>query len=601
MTIPFRHKLIQFNGNARIDSPLLNNDKEWMAWWYVGLVKNKKAESQPNVLVGFRELINGAVSGKVAYANIQVTMLGQVRIGSVWKRGVCIKQVDFETRVFNVNFTQNSWQLNSFKAANTNRKDLPFDQSIYPLEYQNNDKTSLLEFPIKTGGKLVIPGIEFFARCYGCSSELKRVLVTYPWQGQESHESRLYATLDEDEIDDGSVWKVKLKQRLYNGDVVFLAHAKYDLYTEKVAKEIYSQIEIKYEPSRPNSPIPIEVAPWFQGPAQLKVKGIWFNNNKSFLALNVMGGSEPGGILIERDRTNTNKTNVPADAANAGKAWNGAPVKITTSPQIIDLTGNAEPDHGAATIEIQDVDYEILGITREIKDVVRDKAKSSRGVLTNGSEATSFATGNPHGTGKGIGYASIHAKAVMESEGMLMDMWTAMLYFKDKYPHQITSVEWFTFEDGYKTGELPKLIGLHPFDGDTDKLSGQVIRWPYASSDLKIPRGILVARMNFSGKFVHIIEIQRRRKAVEDDEGNITDRENFMGLIFIANSQADVVANVEYFMDAVRKVKGVVKNVLGKILGTKDIFQHSSSKEQEVVCEAAVVNALGKVGITLGP
>jgi hypothetical protein len=74
-----------------------------------------------------------------------------------------------------------------------------------------------------------------------------------------------------------------------------------------------------------------------------------------------------------------------------------------------------------------------------------------------------------------------------------------------------------------------------------------------------------------------------------------------MGLIFIANSQADVVANVEYFMDAVCRVKGVVKNVLGKILGTKDIFQHSSSKEQEVVCEAAVVNALGKVGITLGP
>lgn len=598
MTIPFRHKLIQFNGNARIDSPLLNNDKEWMAWWYVGLVKNKKAESQPNVLVGFRELINGAVSDKVAYANIQVTMLGQVRIGSVWKRGICIKQVDFETQVFNVDFTQNSWQLNSFKAANTNRKDLPFDQSFYPLEYQNNDKTSLLEFPIKTGGKLVIPCIEFFTRCYGCSSELKRVLVTYPWQSQKSQESRLYAPLAEGEVDDGAVWKVKLKQRLYNGDVIFLAHAKYDPYTEKVVKEIYSQIEAQYDPSRPSSPIPIKVVPWFQGAAQLKVKGIWFNNN-SFLALNVTGGSEPNGILIERDRTNTNKTNAPTDVENAGKAWNGAPIKITKLPEVVDLTGKVEPTHGTAVIEVQDVDYEVLGNAREIKDVVRDKAASSRGILTNGSEATNFATGERYGAGKGVGYASIHAKAVMESEGMLMDMWKAMLYFKDKYPKQITSVEWFTFEDGYKTGEMPKLIGLHPFDGETDKLPSQVIRWPYAGSDLKTPRGILVARMSFSGKFVYIIEIQRRRKAVEDKQGK-TDGENFMGLIFIANSQADVVANIEYFMNAVRNVKGVVRNVLGKVLGKKDIFQHSSSKEQEVACEAAVVNALSKMDITLG-
>lgn len=143
MTIPFHHRHIQFNGNTRLDSRLLNNGKEWMAWWYVGIVKNKKSESQPDVLVCFREVVNGGVSSEVAYANVQLTMLGQVRIGSVWKDGVCIKKVEFETQIFDVDFTQNTWQLNSFKSASRNRIATPFDQNFYPLEYQSNGLPTL--------------------------------------------------------------------------------------------------------------------------------------------------------------------------------------------------------------------------------------------------------------------------------------------------------------------------------------------------------------------------------------------------------------------------------------------------------------------------
>ena len=233
MTIPFNHHFTKINSSTRLDSTLLNNGKEWITWWYVGIVKNKRAETQPHVLVAFREVLADGLSEEVFHQNIQITLLGQVRVGSVWKDGFCIKQAEFAHEMFDVDFTHRAWQTNSFKSASDNKKSAPFSQSIYPLEYQNNDKTWLLEFPLPTGGKLVIPCLEYFARCYGCSGELKRVLVTYPWEDKvninaDTALKRLYAPLDEGEIDDGSVWKVKLKQRLYNGDVVFLAHAKYD-------------------------------------------------------------------------------------------------------------------------------------------------------------------------------------------------------------------------------------------------------------------------------------------------------------------------------------------------------------------------------------
>lgn len=272
MPIPFNHNLKEVNGTVRLHLPKLTNGKSWMAWWYCGVQKNKIAETQPHVLVAFRELVNGTVSDKPVLQSVLLDLLGQVRLGSVWKDGLCTHQAKFDTVEFDVDFTYKTWKTNSFLHASQEKDNLPFPLSVYPLEYPN-DKNWLLEFPLPTGGKLVIPCLEFFTRCYGRSAELKRVLATYPWHGQnEAHLSRLYAALDESEVDDGSVWKVKLKQRLHNGDVIFLAHAKYDKeYCEKVVKRIYAQIEENYDALKPNFPIPFKVVPWFQGEVDLDI------------------------------------------------------------------------------------------------------------------------------------------------------------------------------------------------------------------------------------------------------------------------------------------------------------------------------------------
>ena len=59
------------------------------------------------------------------------------------------------------------------------------------------------------------------------------MLATYDWKEVNK---RFYAPFDQS-VTHGS-WPVKLKSRMYNGDVVFLAHMKYDSYTITVNREI---------------------------------------------------------------------------------------------------------------------------------------------------------------------------------------------------------------------------------------------------------------------------------------------------------------------------------------------------------------------------
>lgn len=590
MPIPLNHELKRITKEVRLKNNLFGNDTEWMAWWYCGIYKNRSAESQPNVLVAFRELSAGGLSDEVIPRRVPLTSLGQVRIGTVWKDGVCRSEAVFDIAKFLVDFTKGAWKFTSFLEAAKEGTPPPFRQSIYQLQY-GADKNWLIEFPFSEGGKLVIPCLEFFSRCYGRSEELKRVLATYPWHGgNESHKGRLYSPLDEPE--EPGKWKVKLRRRLVNGDAVFLAHAKYDPYTEYMAKSIYAQIESKHDPKNKN-PAFIKVGPWFQGLAQIKAKGIWFDNGKSFLALQVVGCSEPDGVPIIRDRENTNKTGPIGEDADIGSAWAGAPERVLVqSPEIVDLTGDDEPDHGAPTVEIQDLDFEVLGQLRVIIDVRRDHAKSTAGAKSKGADASEFSSGEPHGGGKGVGHASIHARPVMESKGALRDMWDAMLFLQKKKPELIKSVEWFTFEDGFNKDAEMKLIGLLPFD-ENDEVGVETRNWLYFDTTNKIPRGVLIARMMVGGKMVHIIEIQRRPRKKKGKDAE----EQFKGLAFVLNDKSSFDEWMRQLRSDIRYVKGIVRRLVGTCPGNAVAFNHAPASDEQVPYEAAVMNALGKIGV----
>ena len=226
MPIKFDKPTRRIRHVVRFKGSLGENTTNWITWWYCGIVKNTAANTQPLVLIGFREVGSKGLSDEVILRRVPLTALGQFRIGSIWKGGLCRSEAVFQIETFDVTFSKEGWRLVSFSDAKYRGDSAPYPFGIHPLAF-SADKNWMIEFDLQSGGKLLIPCLEFLARCYGRSAELKRVLATYPWCGPtEVHNSRLYAPLEEKE--EPEKWKVRLRRRMVNGDVVFLAHAKYD-------------------------------------------------------------------------------------------------------------------------------------------------------------------------------------------------------------------------------------------------------------------------------------------------------------------------------------------------------------------------------------
>ena len=583
---------------VRLDALAKLGESNFMVWWYCGLYKNQFAESQPNALVGLRRLDKGALSDEVTLQRLPLTSLGQVRVGSIWTAGVSRTMVDFAVDDFEIDFRPGKWGYTSFENAYRNGVPPPYPQGIHPLQVKK-DKNWLLEFRLASGGKLVVPCLEFFSRCYGRSQELNRILATYPWKGsREAQGSRLYAPLDEAE--EPGRWKVKLRRRLNNGDITFLAHAKYDPYTEAAAKSIHAQLESEFNPDS-NAPMFISIPPWFQGPAEIRARGIWFDNNKSFLALQIIGCSDPDGILIFRDRENTNKTD-GLDPENENVAWGGVSEKIfIRPPDIVDLTGDVEPNHTAGAVDILDPDFVVLGIPRRIVDVYGKKITSKSGQKHSGSGASAYSSGEPYGEKKRVGYASIYARTIIESNGALTDMWNAALHVKSKYPEKIQSVEWFTFEDGYVSTGKPHLVGLEEISEEDEPQIPTITRnWPYKEVSLRKVRGVMIIRIVIEGVAIHIIELQRRPRKKKDVNDELKEsEESFKGLAITLKDAAEFIPWLRRFLSDVRYVRGIVQKLAPLSPGTAEAFTHKPAAFEEVPCEAAVLNALTKMGIKL--
>lgn len=402
MSIPFAFSLRQITKEIRLDT-LSKDEDPMMVWWPAAI--NKMAHgTQPSVVVAFRKIIDGTLSDVVTHRSVLLTAMGQLRTGTVWQNGQCISEVQYEEELFDVDFSPRGWRLTSFEEAFQEREQSPFPQNIYPLKY-DRDKSRLLQFHLSNGGKLIVPCLEFFSRCYGRSAEVKRVIATYPWEETtDTGKSRLFSPLGEPE-EEGK-WKVKLRRRLVNNDVVLLAHAKYDPYSQSAVKRIYAEIESQHQVSADKrTPLFINIQPWFDGEAKILVKGIRFDNGKSFLALQIAGCSDPTGEMIYRGRENANNADAPCDISDQGKAWDGVPTKGKIKrPQIFDITSESDPNFDATPVEVYDDNFVVIGEEREVIDVRKEKAQSSSGVKIAGEEAENYSTGEQYGDNGKTGY-----------------------------------------------------------------------------------------------------------------------------------------------------------------------------------------------------
>jgi len=594
------YPLKRYSQVIKLQGELFEDDKPKVAWWYHGVHTNPLKGSQPHVKIIFRELTNGMLSDYYSQKEVPITWLGQIKIGSVWEKNVSHYAMIFEQAEFIVDFSFGNYRNNSFFYAKSHNITPPFPQETYKLGYQP-DSNWMIEFDLPSKGKLVIPCLEFFSRCYGRSSEIKRVLTTYAWNVPgDGVIDRFYATINEPEVN--GVWKVKLKRRFVNSDVVFLAHLKYDKYAEKQAKLIFSTISTassnKKDPSK-RGPIFLKINPWFQEKTKLIVRGIPFDDGKSFLALHVVGCGEPGGLDIERSRENSNNPLTKGENLTP-KAWAGTPRKhLITPPSIIDLTGDIDPQHAVSAIELHDEDFILTGKPRYVIDIRNKESKSMAGSKGEGLDATNYSAGEPVGSNGSTGYASIHAVQTLETHGILRDMWNAMKFLKQKYPQRIQSVSWYCADQTFSDHDEFALIPAKEFS-ISDDIETSVRNWVYINSLKTQARGFLVIRIVIDSMSIFIVEIQRKLRRTKDKHGNTYQAEEpFQGLVFKLKNESDLHEWLGDLFSNIRYAEGVFKKISGTCPGIADTFSHAESKNEEVTCENTVLLALRKLRINL--
>lgn len=435
------------------DAAVHDMPRNLVVWWYGPIFKNNHAQTVPKVVIFFRELNEHGELGKFVQKETAMPHLGLLRIGSLWHEGVSTSQITFKRLDISVSFNDGDWSL-------TNCRDhSPFlNKDDYALKY-SNDRNWLLNFHLKNGKNVLVPCMEFLIRYYGRSAEVPRILTTYPWKEAESR-----LLLPREDISATTSWPITLGRRLSAGDAIFVAHTRYDNHTKKIAQELYAQIEANFG-NHDNKYCFLKVRPWFQGMAKLRLEGMTINNGQTFLALRIKGGSQPQGPTVtwnkeEQIRQDETELSVPNEEELSG---NHIIRRLTDSHDSVELTDQQEPDRGSASLDVDEDNFAILGIPRSVVRANRtrtyNKSTSSEERVIESNEEL-FSTGDEYGTGKRIGFAAVHAPAVLESSGILHDMWNALLYLMDAYKETIHAVEWFTFDDGFRSASNPKLITL---------------------------------------------------------------------------------------------------------------------------------------------
>ena len=395
--------------------------------WYHEFQRNPENRYMPQVNVVLRR--QDKASSEVVFSEFPIGLnyLGQLRIGSVVRSdgveaavGGAFPKLSDER--FTVDFTRGSWQ---FEEAEGFGDLLPHIQWLKGFR----PRGPMLVFPLENDGSLWMPCIEFFSRCYGRTQRIKQILSLYPW---EVAKRRLFGSDEMPKIEGFDGWVVRLRRPFVPEDAVFLAHLWHDEYAERCAKLIYAQFESALPALHHglNFKSFVEVHPWFEGPADLVVKGLWIGDDKDrrFLALRVDGCSDPEGkpVGYVRDDARSSSSGAESDEYRY--------VRRRRNPSKVRLTDRQEPDQGSATVVVDDPPFEVAGMPRVVREFRKPRPETPL-QMTKAKDGGpgEYADSDPYGKGKGVGEAQMAARVRQGTGDVLFDMWETLLYLQKKH------------------------------------------------------------------------------------------------------------------------------------------------------------------------
>lgn len=547
-----------------------------IVWWYGPVQQNRKARTIPHVIVLFRELDANDRPGAFRRVTIALSHLSYYRIGTIWRQGKCVSDTELTCiGPRNVDFTENTgWQYTSRYEARKQNLPQTFRDADYPLFYQDGDKCWLLDFDLGGGKNMLVPCVEFLVRAYARSSEVCRALTALPWDD-------IFSTFYDETTPDEHEWVIRPSRHMRDGDAVYLAHLMYDPYTAHQSRWVNSQVLS----SSPERPVLLKVAPWFKGPAQIEGRGFWINGGNTFLCLDITGCSEPPGDEIVLQRLNFD-TDQGIDGT--GRTVMPRPVKTALADEFIAAVDQLDPDYHSETTIVKTAPFTTLGPQRKVEKRPRTVNANTGRRGPNPPEANNHSTGKGTGTGKQTGKLLLEADAVLESNGILRDVWRALNDIAATN-HQVTDLHWYTPTERFKADGEPQLIALDPKDHET----GKAISWAYLDTVTKRPRGVMIVRIKLGSDRYFLIELQRRQKGNEETG-------SFAGVLFRShlNNYGELQDFVEEFCTLIRPQNGVVRNLKHLFPDQTKFFNHSPH-EEKILHRTVLINAFRDVGVSL--
>jgi hypothetical protein len=616
---------IQSARKSEIKLSKFDKPDPWVVCWYDQFRQNSREGTIPLVDVLLAKLHpDGSFNHGHSLKSFGVTGLGQLRIGSIWKNGVSSEEIKFREREFKVNLNERGWKFTNFRDPATAA--LVPAGAFRPITH---DDAWLIQFELGGGRKLLIPCAEFFARCYGRSQHVNRVLTTYP---ESDWRDRLYV---EDGVKPapGDDWPIRLGRYVYAEDAVFLAHLKYDSMARRKAIDIYKQLDRGFRSTSTRTVVP-KIGPWFSGEASILVQGIPYGSNV-FYGLRVRGMSLPDGPTVVHAFVENENQPLEEDQSDlSGFVRRSQTPKQMGAP--VPLTDDKAPQGGSEVADIHDAPFRIIGNNRKCVSAKSTSRSRGRAPSADPFPATEFSsTSSGHGPTKGVGYGSIHSLIEIPSSGAVLDVWYGMLKLQEANRHLLKDPGWLDKDANRHaaTQDVPLNVGLPLFDADAPATSNpsesakRISTWMFVNPKMadQRPRGVLVSCLTVEDMNVYFFELERRQtgrdderaddaegdEAGEDDDeqdgqeqtdGGTADRERFRGLVFQRELGAPLNVNeLRDVLIAIRNRKGKMKKVVVDLVQMGEFHAYRRSRRTRrnlfIVDQLTVVNALSKVRI----
>jgi len=566
------------------------SDTRLVAWWYGGIKKNHTAPSEPIVEVCFRTVLEDGSFGPYSYHDIGLTHLGQVRLGSIWKNQKRDGQISLATEIFQVDFSDDGWCFASpwKHSEDTDDPGWLVSHKYRLADKERHPKTQVVQFHLTDNPRgLIIPCLEIFTRLYGRSQYIKRTLLTQAF-------INAYGNLIVPDIEQAppNTWQVTVDKHCVNGDAPFLAHLKHDPITQKRVRLIWGQAEAAQNVAGNSQAFP-RIGPWFSGPAHLRVRGIWMDTEKRrFLALQIAGASDPGGVEIYLDRANTNLTG-PLEKIKRGSAWPNVR-KIAPKPQNdIQITHIQEPSGAYGAEEIFDDHLSTLGSPRKITRITRENTGiREKPAPVSQSTADKISGGANHGSEHGVAPAVISTPETTDVDETMIEVWKALKEMSKAGNSDVIEVASLS-ADGSQNVDSPKLIAL-PNPVITLGLPSDSIPWLYLDHTTKKNiRGVMLLRVRTKKGIGYLLEIQKRPPHTAD--GSSQTPGGFQGLAFKSNDNAIFEQWLDILIKEIAIAKGVVSKVTSYCPGNSYTFNHVTEKRGGI--PKSVRNGLSGIGL----